>query len=336
MPQANPVFVELTRADFVESRHRGACAVVDSTGTVVHAWGDIKALVYPRSALKPLQVLPLIESGAADHSGVSDEEIELACASHNSEPFHITRVTAWLKRIGLSVDDLECGVCESISLDVTKAMSQSGEVFSRVHNNCSGKHAGFLATALHLGEPTKNYIQPEHPVQSRVTRTIEDMTGTSLTTAPRGSDGCGIPVYALPLQAIATGMARMMADDLGEVRTKSTQRVLSAMASCPHCIAGHKRFDTRVIETTKGDVLVKGGAEGVHIAMIPALKLGIALKIDDGTIRASELAMGCVLDGLGFLSPEARQALADLIETPIHTTIGDKAGVMRKGPGLTF
>lgn len=336
MPQANPVFVELTRADLVESRHRGACAVVDSTGTIVHAWGDVQALVYPRSSLKPLQVLPLIESGAAERFDLSDQEIALACASHNSEPFHITRVTAWLKRLGLSVDDLECGVCESISLDVTKAMSQSGEVFSRAHNNCSGKHAGFLTTAVHLGEPTKNYIQPDHPVQQRVTSALEDMTGTTLIAAPHGTDGCGIPVYALPLQAIATGMARMMAGGLGEVRTKSTRRVLSAMASCPHCIAGAKRFDTRVIEATKGDIVVKGGAEGVHIAMIPGKKLGIALKIDDGTIRASELAMGCVLDGLGLLNVESRQALADLIETPINTTLGDKAGVMRRGPGLTF
>lgn len=336
MTSSNPILVEITRGGFVESRHRGACAVVDATGNVLRVWGDVDALVYPRSALKPLQALALIETGAADRFELSDQEIALACASHNSETFHVERVTAWLARVGLTVDDLECGVGESISLDVTKAMSRADESFSRAHNNCSGKHAGFLSTALHMGEPTQGYILPDHPVQQRVTRAIEDMTGVDLSTAPCGADGCGIPVFAFALQALARGMARMMADDLGAARTAAARRVRTAMAACPQCVAGTKRFDTRVMEACNGEVLVKGGAEGVHIAMIPARGLGIALKVDDGTIRASELAMGCVLDGMGLLNPTARAQIADLIEMPVLNTLGARVGEMRKGPGLVF
>ena len=336
MTPSNPVLVEVTRAGFVESRHRGACAVVDADGTLLQSWGDVDALVYPRSALKPLQALPLIESGAADHFDLGDEEIALACASHNSEPFHVERVTAWLERIGLTVDDLECGLCESISLDVTKSMSRVHETFTRAHNNCSGKHTGFLSTALYMGEATRGYIGPDHPVQRRVTQAVEEMTGVSLSAAPCGSDGCGIPVFAFPLHALARGMARMMANDLGAARTAAARRVRMAMAACPQCVAGTKRFDTRVMNACNGEVLVKGGAEGVHIAMIPGRGLGIALKIDDGTIRASEQAMGCVLDGLGMLKDAAREQISALIEMPILSTLGVRVGEIRKGPGLVF
>jgi len=336
MTKSNPVFIEVTRGGFVESRHRGACVVVDADGKILQSWGDVDALVYPRSSLKPIQALPLIESGAADHFDLSDEEIALACASHSSEAFHVARVTAWLQRVGLTVDDLECGVSEPLSLDVTKNMSRHGEMFTRAHNNCSGKHSGFLSTALYMGEPTKDYILPDHPVQKRVTQAVEELTGAGLSSVPCGADGCGIPVFAFPLVALARGMARMTADDLGPVRTAAARRVLNAMAACPQCVAGSDRFDTRVMQACGGEVLVKGGAEGVHIAIIPSRRVGIALKVDDGTIRASELAMGCVLDGLGLFNEAARTSLANLIEKPILNTLGDQVGEIRRGSGLTF
>ncbi|MBL4613808.1 MAG: asparaginase [Magnetovibrio sp.] len=322
MDQANPVLVEVTRGNFVESQHRGACVVVDARGEVLHAWGDVEHLVYPRSSLKPIQALPLIETGAADHFNLNSEHIALACASHNSEPFHVERVTAWLDHIGLDVDDLECGPCEAISLDVTKAMSAHAQTFTRAHNNCSGKHTGFLTTALHMGEPTKGYIQPDHPVQLRITATIEELTGTSLAGVPCSSDGCGIPVFAFPLVALARGIGALCSTKLGAVRGAAAQRILAAMAAHPELVAGTKRFDTRLMSACDGVVLAKGGAEGVHIAAIPAKGLGIALKVDDGTIRASELAMACVLDGLGVLSDQARAGIEDLIECPIDTTLG--------------
>lgn len=341
MTSANPVLVEVTRAKQVESRHRGACAVVRANGEIVHAWGDVDSLVYPRSSLKPIQALPLIDTGAADYFAVTPQEIALACASHNSEAFHVDQVTAWLARVGLGVDDLECGpggdgTCESISLNVTKSMSRAGEVFTRAHNNCSGKHTGFLTTALHLGEPTKGYIDAHHPVQLRVAEAVEEMTGVALKTLPCGIDGCGIPVYAIPLRALALGMARMVGGEPGTARTAAALHITSAMAAHPLCVAGSGRFDSRVMSACGGTVLTKGGAEGVHIAMLPQLGLGIALKMDDGTIRASELAMGCVLDGLGLLEAGVRSQLLDLIEQPIKSTLGERVGEIRRGPGLIF
>lgn len=336
MSQANPILVEVTRGDFVESRHRGACVVVDARGEVLHAWGDVDHLVYPRSSLKPIQALPLIETGAADHFGLGAAEIALACASHNSEAMHVGRVLEWLKRIDLSVNDLECGPCEAISLDTTKAMSRDGEAFTRAHNNCSGKHTGFLSTALYMKEPTKDYIQPDHPVQRRVTAAVEELCATSLSDVPCSADGCGIPVFAFPLVALARGMAALTSNNLGEVRSAAAKRILAAMAAHPELVAGTKRFDTRLMDACNGVVLAKGGAEGVHVAAIPAKGLGIALKVDDGTIRASELAMGSVLDGLGLLSDDVRAAIADLIEQPVKTTLNNRVGEIRRGPAFIF
>lgn len=333
---SNPVLVEVTRGKHVECRHRGACAVVSATGELVHAWGDVGQLVYPRSALKPIQALPLIETGAADYFGLGSEEIALACASHNSEPMHVDRVNKWLSDIGLDVDDLECGLCESISLDVTKAMSRESDAFTRAHNNCSGKHTGFLTTAVHLGEPTRNYIQPDHPVQRRVTAVIEDMAETSLVHVPCSSDGCGIPVFAFPLKALALATAKMTSSSLGRVRSAAAKKTLDAMASHPELVAGTGRFDTRLMQACKGSILTKGGAEGVHIAAIPDKGWGVALKIDDGAIRASELTMGCVLDGLDLITEEARALVGDLIEQPVNTTRGERVGELRRGPGLSF
>lgn len=332
---ANPPLVEVTRSGAVESFHRGACAVVHASGEIVHAWGDVEALVFPRSALKPIQALPLIETGAAAACAASDAEIALACSSHNSEATHVGAVRAWLQRLGLGEKDLECGPrdggrAEAISLDVTKNLCRSGETFTRAHNNCSGKHSGFLATAMHMNEPTVGYIEPNHPVQRRVTQTIEDMTGVSLSAAPCGGDGCGIPVFAFPLVALARGMARMTADDLGDARGAAAKRILHAMSAHPHHVAGTGRFDTRVMEACADSLIVKGGAEGVHIAIAPSRKIAVALKVDDGAIRGSELAMGAVLEALGLFSADQRTALGDLIETPILNTIGRPVGALRK------
>jgi len=336
MDQANPVLVEVTRGDFVESRHRGSAVVVNTAGEVVQAWGDVERLVYPRSALKPIQALPLIETGAAARWGLGLEEIALACASHNSEPFHVGTVVRWLDRVGLGIDDLECGPCEALSLDVTKQMSRAHIDFTRAHNNCSGKHAGFLSTALHMGEPTKDYIQPDHPVQRRVTAAIENLSGASLAHVPCSADGCGIPVFAVPLVALARGQAAMLAHKPGTVRGDACRTILDAMAAHPEMVAGTDRFDTRMMRALGGSVLTKIGAEGVHVAILPDQGFGIALKMDDGAMRASELAMACVLDGLGVIDDAAKTVIGDLIERPINTTLGDRVGEIRRGDGLVF
>lgn len=314
---SNPVLVEVTRGSGVESRHRGAICVTDAKGNVIAAVGDVTTPVYPRSAAKPLQTLALIETGAADRFNVSGQELALASASHNGEPEHVELVLQWLNRLGLGVDDLECG--PSVMME-----GLDGEP-TRAHNNCSGKHAGFLTTALHLGETTAGYAGAAHPVQQRLRRLLSEMTDCDLSDAPEGIDGCGIPVLALPLDAMAFGMARM-ADPSGldKNRAAAARRITAAMTGHPFLIAGSGRFDTRAMEATNGTVVVKTGAEGIHAAILPDAGLGIALKIDDGAKRAAEVAMAAVLDRLGVSGTPN-----DLARPTVLNAAGETVGAIR-------
>jgi L-asparaginase II len=288
MTTANPVLVEVTRGSMVESRHRGAVAVLDGKGKVVETIGDIDRPVFPRSAIKPLQTLLLIESGAADHYGLTDEHITLASASHNGEPMHVERVTAWLAKLWLSVDDLECGAQMPLHGPTAEALTRAGLMPTPAHNNCSGKHAGFLSVCVHKGWPTKGYTQPDHPVQRALLRLFEELADASLEEAPRGVDGCGIPVFGYSLRQMALALARL-ADpgSLEGARADAARRVLAAIPKHPALIAGTGRFDTNVLTAVGHDLVLKGGAEGVHAAALPAKGLGIALKIDDGAGRAA-------------------------------------------------
>ena len=188
----NPVLVEVTRGEMVESRHRGSVAVVDHEGRTVLSLGSIEAPIYPRSAIKPLQALALVETGAAEAFGLSDAEIALACASHDGEPRHVSTVEAWLARIGCSTGDLECGPQLPSHEASAATLIRTGREPGPEHNNCSGKHSGFLSVARQLGAPTRGYIDLEHPVQQTVLGILEQMTGLDLGDAPRGIDGCGI------------------------------------------------------------------------------------------------------------------------------------------------
>jgi L-asparaginase II len=328
---ANPVVAEVTRGGMVESRHRAAIAVVDPDGGVVRAWGDVARPVYGRSALKPLQALPLIETGAADKYGLGAAEIALACASHSGEPRHVELVTQWLQRIGCSVDDLECGSHMPFHEATLEALIRSGRQPDARYNNCSGKHAGFLTTARHLGEETQGYIRHEHPVQQRILGTLEQMTGLRLGDAPRGIDGCGIPVIGIPLGNIALAMARLAApaDRLPPARAAAAKRILAAMAAEPFLVAGSGRFCTKVMEIAGAKVALKTGAEGVYAAALPTLGLGVALKVDDGAGRAAEVAMGHVLRHLRLLDAEEAAALADIFAPPVLNRAGRETGRVR-------
>jgi L-asparaginase II len=239
----DPILVEVLRGEMVESRHCGAYAVVDAAGGVVLAQGDVEHPVYARSAIKPLQALPLVETGAAARYGLSRKEIALACASHNGTAAVVDVVEAWLNRIGLSRDDLECGADPPIDQAAAQALVRAGQSPSALHNNCSGKHAGFLTTASHCGEPTRGYIGAQHPVQRRVLATLSSMTGLDLECAPHGTDGCGIPVIGIPLKAMARAMARL-ADPAGLAaeRAAAAGRILEAMAAEFLIVAGASRF----------------------------------------------------------------------------------------------
>jgi len=302
---ANPVLVEMVRGSLVESIHRGSFVVMQADGKVIAQVGDVERSVYPRSAYKMLQALPLVASGAADAYGLGLEEFSLACASHSSEPMHTERVKAWLEKIGLSDDDLECGPHPSRHVPTRDAMILSHEEPSRRHNNCSGKHAGFLTLAKHLGVPTKDYTSLDHPVQQEVTRRISQLCEVEPSQFIPGTDGCAAPNLAMPLKNLALGFAKLaspasLPDDLGN----AARRLAEAVAAHPLLMSGTGRACAELITASKGRALIKVGAEGVYAGLVPDLGLGIALKIDDGALRGAEITITALLVALGVLSAD--------------------------------
>ena len=329
---ANPILVEVTRGDRVESVHRGSIAIADAQGTLRVAVGDVETPVYPRSSLKPIQALPLVESGAAEAFGLSDEEVALACASHSGEPMHTTRVAAWLKRIGLSQADLACGPHPVRYEPVWREMLARGEPPTRIHNNCSGKHAGFLTLAKHLGVSTSGYERHDHAVQRIVARTLADIAGID-ADMPWGVDGCAAPNFALPLAGFARALAKM-ADPSGlpEPRAKAARRIVGAMIAHPELVSGTGRACAILMRAAKGRAAVKTGAEGVFAGIVPDWGLGIALKIDDGATRASETAIAALLEKLGMLHGDS--AAAELVRAPVINTRDAIVGERRPAPAL--
>ena len=335
MPEANPVLVEITRGRMVESCHRGAAAVIDSAGRTVAAWGDVAKPVYPRSAVKPLQALPLVASGAADAGAVTPAELALACASHAGEPAHVQAVGAWLRRLGLGPDDLVCGAHPPLGEAAAADLIRRGQPLTRLHNNCSGKHAGFLTLARHLGAPSRGYADPQHPVQRLVLATLAEMAACDRQRAVVAVDGCGVPVMAMPLAGLAGAFALLVAPErLGATRTVAARRICAAMTTHPGLIGGSGRFDTLLVEAGAGGLIVKSGAEGVICAGLPGRGLGFALKIDDGGKRAAETAMAALL--LHFTASDGgllRQALQGFTALPVRDTRGEKVGSMRPSSG---
>jgi L-asparaginase II len=332
----NPVLAEVWRGNLAESLHHGAAAVVDAAGRIVASWGDVEERpIFGRSAIKPLQALPLIETGAAERYGVDDRELALACASHHGEPVHVDAVGKWLDRIGLGESDLECGSHLPYSTTATHALIRAGRKPSTLHNNCSGKHTGFLATARHLGEPTRGYIGADHPVQRRVVRTLEEMTGLDLSRAPCGIDGCGIPVIGMPLAATARAMARL-ADPKGlsAERGAAGRRLVDAMAAEPVLVDGSEGSTAAIMRAAGERVRLKPGAEGVLCAVLPTLGYGVAIKIDDGSSRARDVVLGAILDRFGVLSDAQRTALDRYFRPVIYNVAQREVGSIRPAAEL--
>jgi len=334
---ANPLLIEVTRGAMVESRHRLAIAVVDAKGKLVESWGDVERPIYARSAIKPLQALPLVETGAAERYGLGHHEIALACASHSGEPQHTERVAAWLARIGCTPADLECGPQLPYDDATLERLLANGGEAAPIFNNCSGKHSGFLSTARHKGEPTAGYIRHEHPVQRRITKTLGEMASLDLSRAPRGTDGCGIPVIGLPLRAMALALARL-ADPAGlsAERRAAAERIVPAMMRAPELVGGSGRFGTRLVQATGHRFALKGGAEGVYAAILPEQGFGVALKADDGAGRAAEAAMARVLVRVKAIPAETARRIGDLLTPPLHNRAGLEIGRLRPIAGAGF
>jgi L-asparaginase II len=324
---SNPVAVEVTRGPVVESRHEGIAAVVKPDGTVVASWGDIDAAILPRSANKPIQAMAFVESGAIERFGLGNEHIALACASHYGETRHVDTVRAWLAKLGLGEDDLECGAHMPRLQASLEDLLRAGKTATAAYNNCSGKHSGFLTTAVQYGEPTRGYIKYDHPVQRRLREVMSDLCGLDANAFPYGTDGCGIPTLATPLKSLARAMASMADPSrLSNKHAEAASRIRAAMNAEPFMMAGTGAFGTRINGALPGVAEVKGGAEGVFCGMLPGLGLGVALKMWDGAGRASEIAMAALLNHLGVLPADQRD---EILHPPVRNVVGLLVGEMR-------
>jgi len=328
--QSQKLFVEVTRNNTVESRHFGAAVVCDYKGTVVESWGDIDQLIFPRSALKPMLAIHLVESGASLHYDLNDAELSLACSSHQGEQIHQDLVESWLKRLGLTVDYLACGAVLPECSERTHQLLASGQQGCRIHHNCSGKHTGFLTSALHLKLPLEGYHALEHPLQKSSLAILSDLAQIDLMQYPMGIDGCGLPAPTMPLIQLGLATARFANPvDLSELRRKAIYRLHKAITNEPLYIAGHGSVVSELNEVTKGSVLAKTGAEGVIIAALPEKGLGVAVKIADGGSRARSVALLAILDHLGALSAKEKQKLHDYITPAITNSRGFAVGEIR-------
>jgi L-asparaginase II len=329
--QGGVPLVEIWRGDMIESLHSGHAVICDRSGGVVEAWGDPAQVIYPRSACKMIQALPLVESGAADAAGLGTEHLALSCASHNGAAIHTERVRRWLADLSLAEEDLRCGTQMPEDPEAKEHFTCTHTAPGQVHNNCSGKHAGFLTLCRHL-QAGPEYVETEHPVQRAVRDAFEDVTGE---TSPRFAiDGCSAPNFATSVQGLARAMARFATADGGSTRVRAMVRLREAMARHPDLVAGEGRSCTRLMRAMGGRVSIKTGAEGVFVAMIPERGMGVALKITDGGTRAAECAITAILVRLGVLEREDPAAKAYL-DAPILNRRGLLTGWTRASAGLS-
>jgi len=342
----NPVLVDVWRGNAVESEHTGSLAVLDADGGVVLALGDIDRPVFPRSSVKALQALPLVESDAADRLALTDEELALACASHGGEPAHVRTAANMLAKAGVDASVLECGAHWPYHEGSSREMAARGEAPSALNNNCSGKHAGFVCLAcalmgwndggLNLRSYVKGYVKPEHPVMQEVNDALQSTTGVDLKKAPRGTDGCSIPTYGIPLRQLALAFARFGSGvGLREGQARAAQRLREAVANAPFMVGGSERMDSLVMQRLGQRVFCKVGAEGMYCAALPERGLGVAIKIADGNnARAAEIVMTAVIEALVQLNDEDARFLRGFSDVTLRNWNGIEVGALRATAAL--
>ena len=332
--QANPVLVEATRGGVVESAHRGAVAVVDADGGLLFSLGAIDRPVFPRSAVKPLQALVLMESGAADRFDLDDAAIALACASHRGEPFHTECAARSLAKAGLAATALECGAHWPMSESAGRDLASRGETPTALHNNCSGKHAGFLLAATALGVERKGYIEREHEIMRAMAAALAELSGAPLGDAAAcGVDGCSIPTFAISLRALALSFARFGSGaGLSPGRAAMAKRIRRAVATAPLMISGTDRFDSEVAAAYGDAVLVKTGAEGVYCGAFAEAGLGVAIKCDDGAARAAETMMAALIRR--FADSAENSVAARYADRPLRNWNGIEVGRLQAAETL--
>jgi L-asparaginase II len=323
--------VLVLRGERIESRHRVSYAIADSSGALVAGHGDLASPIYPRSAIKPVQALAMVESGAAEHFAITDPELALACGSHGGAPLHVDTLRPWLARLDLNESALACGAHPPFDAEQALRLRRTGAGPSPVYNNCSGKHAGMLTLARYLGAEVAGYLDPGHPVQQRIALTLGDLVGLELG-AP-AIDGCGVPTWPMPILNLATALARLIdPGGLPEARAGACRRIVAAMGAHPEMVAGTTRPCTQIIRAVPG-LLVKSGAEGVYVAAVASHRLGLALKVEDGAARAAPVALIGLLEALGALDGASRNALRDLAGPRLRNHAGRTVGAIRLAEG---
>jgi L-asparaginase II len=337
VPVAEPL-VEVRRGSITESRHRGHITAVDGDGRIVAQLGASQLVTYLRSSSKPFQAIPLLASGAADRFGFTENEIAIACGSHNGEAIHTATVARMLGKIGMEMSDLKCGAHEPYSADAALELRERGEPFTALHNNCSGKHTGMLALALHLGAPTENYDEPSNPVQLAIARRIEQFSGVPIEDVAVGIDGCGVPTFGVTVRAMALMYARLVAPprDFDDATREACGRIVSAMTTYPELVGGcAERLDTVIMQSAPGAIVSKVGAEGVYTAgVLPCREwptgLGLALKIEDGEDRRARPTVVIEsLRQLGALKDGALEAVKPYSSFAVKNRRGDEVGEVR-------
>lgn len=302
--------VETWRGGLLESYHAGHAVICDEKGEIVEAWGNPDQVIFPRSSCKMIQALPLVESGAADAVGLTEAQLAFACASHHGQALHVKMASSWLEGLGLGEADLRCGAHEPPDRVERDRLIRAGERPCQYHNNCSGKHSGFLTMNRHI-KGHAEYVEHDHPLQVMIKTAFEETTGEQ--SAGWGVDGCSAPNFATSVHGLARAMGRFAgATGGGDKRDQAMHRLTRAMAQFPELVAGDTGTDTELMRAMDGKVTIKGGAEAVHIAILPHLKRGIAIKIVDGGYRASDAVMTALLVRLGALAanhPYAKKRL---------------------------
>lgn len=306
------VLVEVTRGPLVENRHRGHVAIVDWQCRLLYSAGDPYHKTYWRSSAKPIQALPVVELGAADHYGITPRELALFCASHNGEAFHTETVLKIFAKIGRDHSLLQCGVHPPIHKETAKAMLLAGEEPTVLHSNCSGKHSGMLTLVTHLDFDPSNYLDLNHPVQQIILDYIADMTGYPREQIAIGVDGCGVPVHGLPLYNMSLAYARLARPrGLGKKREEACARITEAMMTNPEMISGTDGFCTKLMQAGAGKLIAKGGAAGVYCVGIMDQGIGITVKCEDGASRGREPVVVEILSQLGYLSAREVKTLEE-------------------------
>jgi L-asparaginase II len=337
VPLAEPL-VEVRRGGLTESRHRGHVVAIEPDGNVVAFLGSPETVTFLRSSAKPLQAIPLLISGAAERFGFTDREVALACASHNGEPIHTELAESMLQKIGLGPEALKCGVHEPYSVEFARELRERGEAPNVLHNNCSGKHVGMLAVALHLDAPIETYNKPEHPVQIDIGKTIAKFADVPVEDLMVATDGCAVPVFGLTVRAMALAYARLISPpaSFDNATREACRRIVRVMSAYPELIGGtSERLDTEIMRAAPGLLVSKVGAEGVYTAGINPCEqwpngLGVALKIEDGDDRRSRPTVVVEsLRQLGVLRDASLDAVARYAFFPVLNRPGEIVGEIR-------